>query len=122
MSDEAVETTKEIEILGETWTIHFRDEDPCFEKSRGYTNCATREIVVENVRDTDDPLDFDMQSQCIDQKRVLRHEILHAFLMESGLDENSNSCDGWALNEEMVDWFARQSPKIFKVYNKLKIL
>lgn len=54
---------------------------------------------------------------------VLRHEIVHAFLSESGLRWNSNdSTNGWAENEEMVDWFAIQSPKIFKVYKELDIL
>ena len=42
--------------------------------------------------------------------------------MESGLDSNSNSADSWATNEEMVDWFAIQSPKIFKVFNELKLM
>lgn len=54
---------------------------------------------------------------------VLRHEIVHAFLNESGLRWNSNnSTNGWAENEEMVDWFAIQSPKIFKIYQELNIL
>lgn len=57
------------------------------------------------------------------RKRVLRHEIMHAFLNESGLSESSNQHDGaWAKNEEMVDWYAIQSPKIFAVYQSLDIL
>ena len=53
---------------------------------------------------------------------TMRHEILHAYLYESGLAECSNTCDSWALNEEMVDWFATQSKKIFETYAKLNIL
>ena len=46
-------------------------------------------------------------------KQLMRHEIVHAFLSESGLSANALSPDGaWALNEEMVDWFAIQGPKI----------
>ena len=30
--------------------------------------------------------------------------------------------DNWAKNEEMVDWFALQLPKIIKVYKELKCL
>ena len=57
------------------------------------------------------------------RKRVLRHEIIHAFLNESGLSDSSNQYAGaWAKNEEMVDWFAIQSPKIFKVYLELGLL
>ena len=53
---------------------------------------------------------------------MLRHEIIHAFLNESGLSDSSNSVEAWAKNEEMVDWFAIQSPKIFKVFQDLDIL
>ncbi len=41
-----------------------------------------------------------------------RHEIIHAFLFESGLAENSE----WAQNEEMVDFFAIQFPKLMEVF------
>ena len=57
------------------------------------------------------------------QKKTLRHEIVHAFLTESGLFNNTYNVDaGWSKNEEMVDWFAIQSPKIFKVYSELGII
>lgn len=42
------------------------------------------------------------------EARCIRHELIHAFLYESGLDDNST----WAGNEEMVDWLALQMPKI----------
>lgn len=53
----------------------------------------------------------------------MAHEILHAFFNESGLIDNANVFNkSWPKNEEMVDWFAIQSPKIFKVYEELGIL
>lgn len=56
-------------------------------------------------------------------QRELRHEIMHAFLNESGLSDSSNRFDGaWAKNEEMVDWLAIQSPKIFSTFKKMNIL
>ena len=51
-------------------------------------------------------------------KQTLRHEIVHAFLGESGLSNNSNSIDAWARNEEVVDWFAIQGPKIYKAWQE----
>ena len=69
-----------------------------------------------------DPLSYDMQSQYINQKRVLRHELIHAYLFESGLGDSSNSCDAWAVNEEMVDWFARNIPKMIETFKELKCL
>lgn len=50
--------------------------------------------------------------------RVLRHEILHAFIFECGLDtENS-----WARNEEMIEFFALQSYKIATVFSAANII
>ena len=111
-----------VDILGSKWTIKYVDDDPAFEQANGITNDAAREITIENVKMTDDPLDFDMQSQYNNQKRVLRHELIHAYLFESGLGDSSNSCDAWAVNEEMVDWFARTIPKMIATFKELKCL
>lgn len=47
------------------------------------------------------------------KREVMRHEIVHAFLNESGLKECATSSYGpWAQNEEMVDWLAIHGPKI----------
>lgn len=113
---------KTVDILGSTWTIKYVDDNPGFEHANGFTNDAAREITMENVKMSDDPLDFDMHSQYLNQKRVLRHELIHAYLYESGLGDSSNSCDAWAVNEEMVDWFARNTPKIFATFKELKCL
>lgn len=48
------------------------------------------------------------------EKETIRHEIIHAFLYESGLAQNSATIDAWATNEEMVDWLAIQLPKIIQ--------
>lgn len=113
---------KTVSILGSEWTIKYVDDDPAFAQANGYANDAAREIIIENVKMSDDPLDFDMQSQYINQKRVLRHELIHAYLFESGLGDSSNGCDAWAVNEEMVDWFARTIPKMTETFKELKCL
>lgn len=84
-------------------------------KKWGICNDKTKEIVIDKKLSEKEMLVF--------KKKVLRHEITHAFLGESGLRECSLICDGgWANNEEMVDWFAIQSPKIFKVFQELTLL
>lgn len=45
-------------------------------------------------------------------KEVLRHEIVHAFFNECGLDDYCN-------NEELVDWIAIQFPKMLKVFQEI---
>lgn len=53
------------------------------------------------------------------EKHTLRHEIVHAFLNESGLSDNSLvSGNGWATNEEMVDWIASRGPLIYEAWRE----
>ena len=112
-----------VNILGSEWSVKFGDEKeyPSLTKMDGYTDLSIREIVVDDMEASQGQIGAksDLESY---QKQVVRHEIIHAFLLESGLDSNSNSADSWAVNEEMVDWFAIQSPKIFKVFNEYDLM
>ena len=112
-----------VDILGSEWSVKFgnKKQYPSLTNADGYADLSTREIVVDDMVASQGQIGVkaDLKSH---QKQVIRHEIIHAFLMESGLDSNSNSADSWAANEEMVDWFAIQSPKIFKVFNELKLM
>lgn len=56
------------------------------------------------------------------RKKVLRHEIIHAFLYESGLWNNSGTAESWGTSEEITDWFAIQSPKIMEVFQELGVV
>lgn len=91
-------------ILGNEWKIteSAETEDMRLKDCDGYTDWTTKEIVVE--REIYGNLG-DMNAYV---RKVKRHEIIHAFLLESGLAE----CSDWAQNEEMVDWLARMGPKI----------
>lgn len=111
-----------VNILGTEYKIYHRNEkeDELLDgKYRdGYTDNSTHEIVICNKKEDCELRDYEHY-----KKSVLRHEIMHAFLYECGLDSCSGSptC-GWATNEEMVDWFSIVSPKIFKVFQELDIL
>ena len=112
-----------VNILGSEWSVKFGNgkEYPNLAEMDGYTDLSTREIVVDDMEASQGQIGAkaDLESY---QKQVVRHEIIHAFLLESGLESTSNSAGSWAMNEEMVDWFAIQSPKIFKVFNELKLM
>ena len=56
------------------------------------------------------------------QKKQLRHEIIHAFLSESGLQCNWQHMEQFGHDETTVDWFAIQSPKIFEVFKELELI
>lgn len=112
-----------VNILGSEWSVKFGSEEtyPNLTNIDGYTDLSIREIVVDDMKASQGQIEAkaDLESY---QKQVVRHEIIHAFLLESGLDSNSNSAGSWAANEEMVDWFAIQSPKIFKVFSELELM
>lgn len=118
---------EKVNILGTEYRIeiHKVSEDSFMEEKglAGYCEEENKLIVVADMSEEKYFVGMDEKAQETYRKKTLRHEIMHAFLNESGLSDDSNRFDGaWAKNEEMVDWFAIQSPKIFKVFEKLGIL
>lgn len=112
-----------VNVLGAEWTIRFGKESeyPNLKDVDGYTDSSVREIVVDDFsRAQEDP--FSKKDVAQHQKQAIRHELVHAFLEESGLGGNGCAVEHWEYNEEMVDWFAIQSPKIFKVFKELELL
>lgn len=119
--------TMKIDILGTEYRIeiHKVSEDSYMEKKglAGYCEEENKLIVVADMSEEKYFVGMDEKAQEIYHKKTLRHEIMHAFLNESGLSDNSNRFDGaWAKNEEMVDWLAIQAPKIYKTFRKLNII
>ena len=102
-----------VDILGTSYTIeeHLESEDELLTDCDGYCDWTTKTIVV--VKDMNGNLG-DMQAY---KKKVLRHEIVHAFLKESGLFECSGAVESWAMNETMVDWIAQQGLKLYKAWS-----
>lgn len=112
-----------VNVLGADWKIRFGNADnfPALKENAGYADSSVREIIVDDLSGSgDDPLN--KKDVCALQKQVIRRELIHAFLAESGLDGNGFSAEHWEHNEEMIDWFAIQSPKIFKVFCELDLL
>ena len=114
-------------ILGTEYEIVFKDYDdePAFSKNGidGYCDSIEKVICVGN-KNTFPDWEDETEKYCKKaQKATLRHEIIHAFLCESGLQDNSIALNNvaWARNEEMIDFFAIQFPKIKKVFEDLNI-
>ena len=107
-----------LSILGSEWTIEYcnADADPQLKENGGYTDHSVKLIVIANKRDDCEIQDF----QCM-QKENLRHEIIHAFLFESGLGFNLEHRE-FGHEEIMIDWIAIQFPKILKVFEEVGCL
>lgn len=116
-----------VNILGTEYRIetHKVSEDDYMKENRlaGYCGEEDKLIVVADMSEKQYFIGMDAQGQEAYRKKTLRHEIIHAFLNESGLSDSASIPAGaWAKHEEMVDWIAMQSPKIFKVFQELDIL
>lgn len=112
-----------VNILGQKYNIKYKtvEEDKRLEELAGYTDVYSKDIVIEDMkRSKRSVTDTSSLKEC--ENKILKHEIIHAYLYESGLDVNSNRSYAWATNEEMIDWFAIQSTKIYKTYKELRIL
>lgn len=114
----------ELNILGTIYQAEFKDykDDPYFESNHcsGYCNALGNKIVICRADTMPDNEDITKEENARYEKLTMRHEILHAFLYESGLDASSldPGNGGWARNDEMIDWFAAQFPKIMAVYRE----
>lgn len=99
-----------IDVLGTEYELLVSNEtnDSRLEGIDGYCDTTTKVCVVDDmacagVRAKENLPEY--------QKKVKRHELIHAFLYESGLAVNS-----WAYNEEVVDWIAIQFEKLQKAF------
>lgn len=108
---------KKVNILGVEYGIiivPFDDPDLCEDEDRaGFCNPYTKDIVISGLGNWTKEDDIGPA-----QKQILRHEITHAFLFESGLGYNSRSDENWAINEEMVDWIAWKGPQIYEAWKE----
>lgn len=114
-----------INVLGTTYKIKITkfSKDPVLVKNNfaGYCNPDLKLIVLTDLEDVEKFPDMTEQGRKEYRKKLLRHEIIHAFFAESGLNWNTFAVDSWADNEEMVDWIAIQFPKMLAVFKELGI-
>ena len=100
-----------VNVLGTHYMIKESNkvDDQNLERGDGYCDHSTKTIVIDTFQDSPGSLDN------LDEykKHVIRHELIHAFLFESGLGAES-----WGTNEEIVDWIAYQFPKLQKAFEE----
>lgn len=95
-------------ILGSCWEVRIRkkEEEERLNDYIGFTDWTDRTIYLldgRNIGNISDPGEM--------LKHVVRHEIVHAFLFESGLGDDWTH-PGNGHEETMVDWVAFQVHKI----------
>lgn len=103
-----------VNILGTEYTIIECgiEDDKNLKDMDGYCDKTTKKIVVS----TPTP-DSDLGDWKVYRNKIMRHEIIHAFLFESGLHENFEHKQ-WGHEETFIDWVAVQFPKMFKAFEE----
>ena len=103
-------SSMKINVLGTEYDVEMleeRDETMGTVNCDGYTDFSSKEIKVlkaeEKPGNQKDIFKY--------QNTVLRHEIIHAFLYECGIDHGMQF-----HNEECVDFFAIQFDKLAKIF------
>lgn len=92
----------EFEVLGTTYTLYYDDSITADHDANGLAELYSKKIIVSLHGYNDDEAFESIEDY---YKKVLRHELMHAFFHEMGLD---NYC----RDEILVDSLALQLPKI----------
>jgi hypothetical protein len=105
-----------ISILGTEYDISEKAaaEDLLLNTRDGYCDCSIKKIVIDEM----EPEPDSKKDMAAVKRNIIRHELIHAFLYESGLDVNSK----WGTDETLVDWIALQFPKMEKAFKEADCL
>lgn len=106
---------KVINILGEKYQLIESDEseNAKMKGADGFAEFYSKKLFIDKSLNEEHELHWEDIGEY--KKKVIRHEIMHAFFHESGLSE----C---AKDEDLVEFLAIQLPKIFKLMNNIDVL
>lgn len=108
-----------VSVLGTDYSIYLNVPVDADERTRnlsGFCDKTSKRIVISKITDTnlDEPTEYG--------KYVIRHELIHAFLFESGISGDTTWDTGEEHPEHMVEWIGMQFPKMMKVFEELGVL
>lgn len=109
--DKPKQSIKKVNVLGTEYEVELLDEQDETMKVMncdGYTDNSIKSIKVFKNKNDDVTK---QQNPIKHQNIVLRHELIHAFLYECGIDLGMQF-----HNEECVDFFAMQFNKLSKIF------
>ena len=111
--------TKTVNVLGTDYSVILANEqeEPRLCNVDGFCDDSAKEIYVDDMSKAAQSTDSKKDLLAY-RNKVIRHELTHAMLSESGLQSESD----WARNEEIVDWIAIQGPKLAKLWESAKCL
>jgi len=105
---------QKVNVLGTEYTIKMdvpQEDMPL--NGDGCIDPSIKTIMIMDFGEPDGDSIKDLESY---KKKTMRHEIVHAFLYESGLWSNSGNVKAWGQSEEITDWIALQFPKMLQAF------
>ena len=106
-----------VNILGQEYeVIKCNDkENPKLKvrQANGLAELYSKEIIINTEASTEDEETYKNLAEY--EKKVIRHEIVHAFFHEAGLSD-------YCHDEQLVDWIALQIPKMKKAMEETDCL
>lgn len=111
--------TQSLNVLGTYYNVILasEQEEPRLCGMDGFCDDSAKEIYVDDMSKAAQSPDSKKDLLAY-RNKVMRHELTHAMLSESGLQNESD----WARNEEIVDWIAIQGPKLMRLWESAKCL
>ena len=108
-----------VNILGTEYSIELltKAQDEYLKQVDGYCDKTSKRIVVRAQEDDKKDVSV-IDNYDVYLRTMLRHEVIHAFLFESGLHNNFSHPE-WGHDETMIDWIAVQFPKIQEVMEQI---
>ena len=115
LSTQSKNKPETLNILGQDYIYQENNEkgDTRLEDTDGYHDGYAKIICVNN--DYNENHSLAIRNFTEYKKKVIRHEIIHAFFTESGLKN-------YGEDEVIVDWIAAQFPKLLKAFAQVEAL
>ncbi len=109
-----------VNILGTKYNLYvdedFKELDAL--NADGYVSEILKEIHVRNTFKGN----VCLEEARSEMERLLRHELIHAFVYECGLTESTSEDCSWAVSESMTDFWAIQFYKLDKIFKDSLII
>ena len=108
-----------VNILGDPWRVRVcsAEVEPRLKDDAGFVDWTSHFIGIADPYESPGTIDNQIEFT----KQVARHEIVHAFMYQSGLGEDWEH-SGQGQDETTVDWIARQFHAMGKIIDKVEKL
>lgn len=111
-----------INILGTDYTLHYRTANKDDSSLMGFCDRTLKKIVIFSLSTMDKYKDKSEEWRFADEVYTIHHEIVHAYLTESGLNSSTkNSYGPWSEDEEIVDWISWMTLKMANTFKEAEV-